>query len=106
MLKEKSGTFEPKSVNELSRFLEINKDRYREIWIILTKKKHADPQPVSFDEALSEAQKHGLIDSRVKSLNELKYSIRFTKRKIPKSPSHQQKKRVRWQTKFLSSTFT
>ena len=92
MLKEKSTTFEPKSVGELSRFIEINKDTYDEIWIILTKKKHADPQPVSFDEAVSEAVKHGLIDSRIKSLNEQKYSIRFTKRRNPKPFSHQEKK--------------
>jgi uncharacterized protein YdeI (YjbR/CyaY-like superfamily) len=92
MLKEKSGTFEPKNVEELSRFFEINKDNYREIWVILTKKKHADPQPVSFDEAVSEAAKHGLIDSRVKSLNEQKYLIRFTKRKNSKPFLYQEKK--------------
>jgi hypothetical protein len=92
MLKEKSATFEPKSVDELSRFFEINKNRRNEIWIILTKKKHVDLQPVSFDEAVSEAVKHGLIDSRIKSLNEQKYSIRFTKRKNPKPLSYQEKK--------------
>jgi hypothetical protein len=106
MLKQKSASFEPKNIDELSRFFEINKDRYSEIWIILTKKKHADAQPVSFDEAMSEAAKHGLIDSRVKSLNEQKYSMRFTKRKSPKRFSAQQKKWIVWQTKFLSSTFT
>jgi hypothetical protein len=91
MLKEKSATFEPKNVDELSRFFEINKDSYHEIWIILTKKKHADPQPVSFDQAVSEAVKHGLIDSRVKSLSERKYSVRFTERKNPKPLSYQEK---------------
>ena len=84
MLKEKSATFEPKSVDELSRFFEINKNRRNEIWIILTNKKYADPQPVSFNEAVSEAVKQGLIDSRSKSLSERKYAIRFTKRKSPK----------------------
>jgi hypothetical protein len=92
MLKEKSATFEPKNVDELSRFFEINKDSYHKIWIILTKKKHADPQPVSFDEAVSEAVKQGLIDSRVKSLSERKYSVRFTERKNPKPLSYQEKK--------------
>jgi hypothetical protein len=53
-------------------------------WIILTNKKYADPQPVSFNEAVSEAVKQGLIDSRSKSLSERKYAIRFTKRKSPK----------------------
>jgi hypothetical protein len=78
---EKSVLFEPKSKEELSGFFEANKDRYSEIWIVLTKKSHTDPQPVSFDEAVKEAIRHGLVDSRTKSMNETKYSIRFTKRK-------------------------
>jgi hypothetical protein len=43
MLREKSATFEPENLDELSRFFEVNKDTYHEIWIFLTKKKHADP---------------------------------------------------------------
>jgi hypothetical protein len=31
-------TFEPTSTDELSTFLEANKDKYHEIWIVLTKK--------------------------------------------------------------------
>jgi hypothetical protein len=80
-LKEESAIFEPKNAEELSRFFEINKEKHHEIWIILTKKKYADPQPVSFNDAVSEAVKQGLIDSRTRSLNEQKYAIRFTKRK-------------------------
>jgi DNA modification methylase len=45
---------------------------------------YADPQPVTFNAAVAEAVKQGLIDSRTKSLNEHKYFIRFTKRKKPK----------------------
>lgn len=74
-------SFEPKNVEELSRFFNANKDGYHEIWVILTKKTHADPQPVSFTEAVSEAVKQGLIDSRTKTLNKQKYAVRFTKRK-------------------------
>jgi hypothetical protein len=80
VVKEKTATFEPKNVAELSRFFEINRGKYHEIWIVLTKKKYANPQPVSFNEAISEAAKHGLIDSRTKSLSEQKYAVRFTKR--------------------------
>jgi hypothetical protein len=76
-------SFEPKSHAELASFFRENKDRYHEIWIILTKKEHADPQPVSFTEAVEEAVKQSLIDSRTKTLNEQKYAIRFTKRKSP-----------------------
>jgi len=35
---------------------------------------------VSFTQALIEAKKQGLIDSRTKTINEEKYMIRFTKR--------------------------
>lgn len=79
--KEKSVTFEPQNVNELSHFFEDNKDKYHEIWVVLTKKKYASPQSVSFSEALKEAIGHGLIDSRTKHLNDQKYCVRFTKRK-------------------------
>ncbi len=83
----KSVTFAPESVEELARFFETNKERYHEIWIVITKKEHADPQPVSFNDAVSEAVNQGLIDSRTKSLNEQRYMIRFTKRKKPKAPA-------------------
>ncbi len=73
--------FEPKNVEELSSFLSENKDNYREIWIVLTKKEYISPQPVSFNEAVSEALKQGLVDSRTKTLSKAKYSIRFTKRR-------------------------
>ena len=76
-----SVSFEPKDSEELRCFFETNKDMHHEIWIILSKKKYADPQPVSFTEAVGEAVKQGLIDSRTKTLNEQKYSIRFTKRR-------------------------
>jgi hypothetical protein len=76
-----SISFEPRNTVELRRFLETEKDRCHEIWIILTKKEHTDPQPVSFNEAVAEAIAHGLIDSRTKTLSAEKYAIRFTKRK-------------------------
>jgi len=75
-----SATFEPRTTPELKNFLEENKDRYKEIWVIITKKASANPQPVSFDQALIEAKKFGLIDSRTKTLDEQRYMIRFSKR--------------------------
>jgi hypothetical protein len=80
MVKEKTATIEPKNVAALSQFFEINKGKYHEIWIVLTKKKYANPQPVSFIDAVSEAVKQGLIDSRTKRLNEQKYAVRFTEK--------------------------
>jgi hypothetical protein len=79
-----SVCFEPKSGDELRRFFEANKDKYHEIWIVLSNKKYVNPQPVSFNETVNEAIKQGLIDSRSKSLSQQKYSVRFTKRKTPK----------------------
>ena len=79
-----SITFEPQNVSELKRFFEENKEKYHEIWIVITKKKAAHIQPVSFDQALTEAKKQGLIDSRT-SIDPEKYIIRFTKRIKPKT---------------------
>jgi hypothetical protein len=76
-----SISFEPKTVEDLKRFFETNKDKYHEIWVVLTKKDHANPQPVSFSGAVGEAISQGLVDSRTKTLTEEKYAIRFTKRK-------------------------
>jgi hypothetical protein len=81
-MKEKStAVFEPESIAELASFFRANKGKYHEIWIVLTKKERAPSQPVSFIEALAEARKQGLIDSRTRTINDQKYMVRFTKRK-------------------------
>jgi signal recognition particle receptor subunit beta len=54
-----SVSLEPANAEELKHFLEASKDRYYEIWIVITKKEYADPQPVSFNEAVAEAVKQG-----------------------------------------------
>jgi len=85
---EKSSiSFEPRNAAELHAFFRTHKEENHEIWVILTKKEYANPQPVAFTEAVNEAVKMGLIDSRTKTLNEQKYAIRFTKRKT-RSSSH------------------
>lgn len=84
MAAEDSVSYEPKNIEDLTRFLDANKDRYHEIWVVLTKKQFADPQPVSFNNAVNEAIEKGLVDSRTKSLDEKRYAIRFTKRKAKK----------------------
>jgi len=72
-------SFEPKSLTALRDFLEENKNRYHEIWIIITNKKTKNPQPISFDQVINEAKKQGLIDSRIKNIDKKKYMIRLTK---------------------------
>jgi hypothetical protein len=86
-----SVIFEPKDTVDLAHFFKTGRDRYHEIWIIIMKKEVADPQPVSFADAVNEAVKQGLIDSRTKTLNEQKYMIRFTKRKREKKPAKPEK---------------
>jgi arginine utilization protein RocB len=78
--KIESVTFEPKSLVELRKFFEENKEKYHEIWVIITNKKAANPQVVSFGEVISEAKSQGLIDSRIKNVDEKRYMIRLTKR--------------------------
>jgi len=81
-MKEKSmAVFEPENITELASFFRANKGKYHEIWTVLTKKEHAGPQPVSFIEAVAEAKKQGLIDSRTKTVSAQKYMVRFTKRR-------------------------
>jgi hypothetical protein len=79
-----SVTFEPKSLDELTQFLENNRDTCHEIWVIITNKKAAFPQVVSFNDVVSEAKKQGLIDSRIKNVDEKRYKIRLTKKIKPK----------------------
>ena len=85
MTSESSIIYEPQNIDDLSSFLKTNKDKYHEIWVVLIKKEHANPQPVSFSEAVSEAINQGLVDSRTKTLDEKRYAVRFTKRKTKKT---------------------
>jgi hypothetical protein len=81
MKENNTAIFEPENPTELAKFFRANKGKYHEIWIVLTKKERADPQPVSFIEALAEARKQGLIDSRTRTISDQKYMVRFTKRR-------------------------
>jgi len=82
---EGSISYEPKDIDDLAEFLKKNKEKYHEIWVILIKKAYVDPQPVSFDVAVREAIAQGLVDSRTKTLDDLRYAVRFTKRKVKKA---------------------
>ncbi len=75
-----SVTFEPKSLAELRQFFEENEGKYHEIWAIITNKKAGNLQLVSFKQVASEARNHGLIDSRIRNVDEKRYMIRLTKR--------------------------
>jgi hypothetical protein len=75
-----SVTFEPKNITALKEFLEENKNQYHEIWIIITNKKTENPQPVPFTQVVEEAKRQGLIDSRIRNVDDKRYMIRLTKR--------------------------
>jgi hypothetical protein len=62
----KSVISEPKSLADLRQFFEENKGRYYEIWVVITNKKAANPQVISFDQVVSEVKRQRLIDSRIK----------------------------------------
>ena len=79
-----SIAFEPKSLDELTQFLEKNENNHHEIWVIITNKKAGTPQIVSFNQVVTEAKKLGLIDSRIKNIDDKKYVIRLTKKIKPK----------------------
>lgn len=53
--------FEPQNVSGLKQFFEDNNEKYHEIWVVITKKKIVNPQPLSFNQALSEAKNKGLL---------------------------------------------
>jgi hypothetical protein len=82
---EDSIFYEPKDTDDLREFLETNKEKYHEIWIVLTKKEKANPQPVSFNEAVNEAIAQRLVDSRTRTLDNSRYAVRLTKRKSKKA---------------------
>ena len=88
MASDSSIIYEPQNIDDLSSFLKANKDKYHEIWVVLIKKEHVNPQPVSFSEAVSLAIEQGLVDSRTKTLDEKRYAIRFTKRKSKKTEAN------------------
>ena len=85
MAGEDSVSFEPKNAQDLKHFLEANKEKYHEIWIIIEKKSRIDLQPLTFKDAVSLAIAQGLVDNRKKTLDEKHYAIRFTKRKVKNS---------------------
>jgi hypothetical protein len=79
-----SVSFEPMDSSELALFFQASKEEFHEMWIILTKKRYANPQPVSFTQVIAEAVKQELIDSQTKTFSEQKYAIRFTKKRTTK----------------------
>jgi hypothetical protein len=81
---EGSVSFEPKTIEDLRRFFEINKDKYHELLVVLTKKKLLLGSRLRSMRRLTKLLCKGLIDSRSKALSEQKYAVHFTTRRVKK----------------------
>jgi uncharacterized protein YdeI (YjbR/CyaY-like superfamily) len=74
----------PKQPGDFARWLARNRGRATEIWLVFYKKT-TGRQTVAYKHALQEAMCYGWIDSRVKSVDAERFTVRFTPRK-PGSP--------------------
>ena len=77
-------TLHPKTPGDFARWLGRNHDRATEVWLVFHKKT-SGRQTVAYKHALQEALCYGWIDSRVKSMDAERFTVRFTPRK-PGSP--------------------
>ena len=63
------------------KWLEINYDKKKEIWLIYYKK-HTKKPRIPYDDAVEEALCFGWIDSTVKRIDDEKYAQRYTPRNL------------------------
>jgi len=77
-------TLHPKKPGDFERWLARNHDRATQVWLVFYKKTSGS-QTVAYKNALQEALCHGWIDSRVKSIDAERFTVRFTPRQ-PGSP--------------------
>lgn len=74
----------PKRAGDFERWLSQHASRVSEVWLVF-QKRTSGKQTVTYQEALLEALCYGWIDSRVKTLDRERFSVRFTARR-PGSP--------------------
>jgi uncharacterized protein YdeI (YjbR/CyaY-like superfamily) len=72
---------EPDNLAEWRSWLEANHNINQEIWLVLQKGGKKDPQ-LTMTEAVDEALCFGWIDSRTKRLDDVRYMLRLTPRKV------------------------
>lgn len=73
-------TLRPKQPGDFARWLARNRARASEVWLVFYKKT-SGAQRVAYTHALQEAMCYGWIDSRVKSIDKERFTVRFTPRK-------------------------
>lgn len=74
-------TFEPKSREDWRLWLKENHQSKQQIWLIYAKKGSQLPT-LSYSDAVDEALCFGWIDSRVQSIDALRYRQQFSQRKV------------------------
>jgi len=74
----------PKRPGDFARWLARHARWTPEVWLVF-KKRASGKQAITYQEALQEALCYGWIDSRVKTLDAERFSVRFTARR-PESP--------------------
>lgn len=83
-----------KNRREWRSWLEKNHNSVKEIWLVYYKK-HTKKPTVYYDEAVEEALCYGWIDSTVRTIDDEKYSQKFTPRNKKSNWSELNKSRVR-----------
>ena len=79
-MEQKLETFYPRNRQEWRAWLEENHDKKQNIWLIYYKQKSKIPT-VSYSDAVDEALCFGWIDSKAKSIDEVKFMQFFSRRK-------------------------
>ena len=79
-MEQELETFYPKNRQEWRAWLEENHDKKQNIWLIYYKQKSKIPT-VSYSDAVDEALCFGWIDSKAKSIDEVKFMQFFSRRK-------------------------
>jgi uncharacterized protein YdeI (YjbR/CyaY-like superfamily) len=74
----------PKRPGDFAQWLARHASRASEVWLVF-QKRTSGRQTVAYKDALQEALCYGWIDSRVKTVDANKFSVRFTPRQ-PGSP--------------------
>lgn len=77
---KETETYYPKNRQEWRRWLQNNHDKKQSVWLIYYKKKSNIPT-ITYSEAVDEALCFGCIDSKTKSLDDVKFMQFFSKRK-------------------------
>jgi uncharacterized protein YdeI (YjbR/CyaY-like superfamily) len=77
------------------KWLEVNFDKEKEIWLIYPNKSSGKPR-ILYNDAVEEALCFGWIDSTVKKIDEESHIQRFSPRNPKSSYSQANKERLRW----------